>query len=87
MSDFALENTKNEAKSPNTLARALLDVVFTKEALKICFATGKYGARDRREMLHQPGLEAVYYFVKKYSLKKTRWCPKGWTKELQKEMK
>lgn len=82
-----LENAKDAADSVNQLARKLLEIVFTKKALKSCTATGKFGARENHTMLCQKGLKAIYCFVKKHAIKKTLMCPKGWTKQMLKSMK
>ena len=70
------------------MARALLEVVFTDRALLLCNATGKNWARERRTMLYQDGMRAIYSFVKYYSKKKTNWLPGNkWTETLHKKMK
>ena len=64
VSKFALENVKDTCKRHILLARALLDLVFTDEALSKCSVRGKKAnnkgsTSDVRPGLYQPGVDAV----------------------------
>lgn len=83
----ALQNAINGANSPNALARALLYVVFKKEALYECNSTAYGNSIGSKKMLNQKGMQAIYKFVKITSQEKMAWCPKGWTEEHEKKMK
>lgn len=84
VSEFAKENALAKSTSPNKLARALLDIVFTEEALKLCNTTGKNGAFENRKMLHQKGMRAIYLFVHLYAKDETNWLAcDGWTKTVR----
>lgn len=87
VSSYALDNAINEANSVNSLARGLLEVVFTLKALKICTATKRLGAMESRTMLNPLGIKAIYAFVKNHTLRKTNWCREGWNQLVQQRMK
>ena len=61
---FALDNVKNTCNRHTLLARALLDLVFTDEALSKCSVRGKKAnnkgsTSDVRPGLYQAGVDAV----------------------------
>lgn len=88
VNEFALANAVEDSSFPNTLARAMLDVLFTKEALRICSATKKDGALEERRMLHQDGMNAIYRFVKTHTKEETGWLGRGkWTSLTTRSMK
>lgn len=86
VSEEARENAIAQSSTPNKLARALLEAVFTRKALLLCHATGKDRARENRRMLNQKGLRAIYTFVRSHAEEKN-WCRTGWTNALEKSMK
>lgn len=87
MSNNALANSKRGAKGPTHLARGLLFAVFTDGALVECNATGYGNSYERKKMLNQKGMQAIYKYVKKESLKNKKWCPNGWTDKLDQQVR
>lgn len=89
VSEFALTSAIRKSTSISTLARNLLTDIFTDEALKLCYATPRGGARTNLVMLNQDGVEALYTYVQTYAESKPDWCPApdGWTKSHLDQMK
>lgn len=87
MSENARDNAVAESSTPNQLARALLEVVFTQNALRLCYATSKDGHMESKTMLHQGGMKSIYTFVKATALKENWLGRQKWSKRVLKSMK
>lgn len=64
MNKFEVLKAKEKCKNPNELARALMRIVFTEDALKNCSMTGKkakgIGKTDNvKPGLNENGVEAI----------------------------
>lgn len=68
VSESALKNAIRDTNTRSTLARTLLESIFTKDALYKCTLTGKMGARRDRRMLNQDAVNAIYTFVQEGDL-------------------